>query len=380
MDELNQPPYGLLGGPLHRAGRALNLVRGESNTVRLGIAIGLTLWLILGATAAITGVADRLFSLSLLAAHLRLLVVIPLLFLCESLLEPEVRKFVRDLVEFEIVRDEEIVTLRQYAARLTAIVRSWWPDAICFGLAVMGAVLGGVESVRFGFRLMPGDQGRLLAWANAVLAVTVFRFLLFRWVVRLVLWTWFLYRVARLRLRLVAVHPDRSGGLGKLELVHLQFLPLVMACSVIVSATLAEDLATNVIDFRVVYPTAALTALAGVMIVFGPLCSFVPTLFACRVKGFTDYMAFASRYVNAFDRKWIGGGPDDELLGTGDIQSLADLSNSVNVVRELNVFPAGRRLLVNVVVAAVLPFLPLVLFQQSISELTERIAMRFIGS
>jgi hypothetical protein len=39
--------FSLLGGPLHRLGRRLGLVRGETNTVAVGLALGLLSWSIL---------------------------------------------------------------------------------------------------------------------------------------------------------------------------------------------------------------------------------------------------------------------------------------------------------------------------------------------
>lgn len=77
----------LVGGPLHVLGRRLSLVRG-SNTVRLGIALGVGLWVVVVVLALVQGVADRLFDMSLIAAHIRLLVVIPLFFMCESWCSP----------------------------------------------------------------------------------------------------------------------------------------------------------------------------------------------------------------------------------------------------------------------------------------------------
>jgi len=47
--------YSLLGGPLHRLGQRLGLVREETNTVALGLALGLLSWSILLALAAIGG-------------------------------------------------------------------------------------------------------------------------------------------------------------------------------------------------------------------------------------------------------------------------------------------------------------------------------------
>ncbi len=95
--------FSLLGGPLHRLGRRLGLVRGETNTVALGLALGLLSWSILLALASIGGVSDKLFSLSAIAADVRLLVVIPLFFLCESSLDPRLRDFVSTIVRSGVV-------------------------------------------------------------------------------------------------------------------------------------------------------------------------------------------------------------------------------------------------------------------------------------
>jgi hypothetical protein len=65
----------LLGGPLHELGRHLGLVRG-TNTVRLGFAIGVGLWLIILALALMEGLAGQLFTSKLIGLNARLLVVI----------------------------------------------------------------------------------------------------------------------------------------------------------------------------------------------------------------------------------------------------------------------------------------------------------------
>jgi hypothetical protein len=77
MNELQTfEKFSLLGGPLHRLGLRLGLVRKGTNTVPLGLALGLFSWSILLALAVVGGVSDRLFSLSAIARDIRLLVVI----------------------------------------------------------------------------------------------------------------------------------------------------------------------------------------------------------------------------------------------------------------------------------------------------------------
>ena len=166
-------------------------------------------------------------------------------------------------------------------------------------------------------------------------------------------------------------HPDRAGGLGYLELVHTEFTPLVLAISAVQSASLAQDIALGGMTINAIYPSVAFVLLVDAVLFLGPLLIFSRKLWKCKVTGMSDYGALAERYVNAFDRKWLGAdpAPDESLLGTSDIQSLADLSNAVSIVRDMRLVPVSQSMLMYLAVAALLPLLPLVLFKYPIADL-----------
>ncbi len=112
-----------------------------------------------------------------------------------------------------------------------------------------------------------------------------------------------------------------------------------------------------------------MTLLIDVVLFVAPLCLFAFKLRACQEKGLRDYTALSSRYVGAFERKWIKGeGPHEPLLGTPDLQSLADLSNSVTVVRNMRLAPISVRLFVFIGVAALAPMAPLLLFDYPLAQ------------
>ena len=60
-------------------------------------------------------------------------------------------------------------------------------------------------------------------------------------------------------------------------------------------------------------------------------------------------------------------------MGTGDIQSLADLANSFSVVQTIIPFPFGRSSLIGLVVVIALPLLPLALPMLSLQLLVSRL-------
>ena len=111
-----------------------------------------------------------------------------------------------------------------------------------------------------------------------------------------------------------------------------------------------------------------------VVAIIGPLLMFTPRMARVRRKGLAEYGFLAQRYVESFDRKWIHQShPSEELLGTGDIQSLADLGNSYQVVREMRVVPFALQDASYLALATALPLAPLLLTIFSFEELLIRV-------
>src|SRR5262245_57940798 len=326
--------FSFLGGPLHELGRRLGLVRG-TNTVPLGVVLGIGLWLVIVVLALAQGIADRMFDMSMVAAHMRLLLVIPLFFMCESWIGPRMAAFIATIARTGIVPPAAKPALDAEVARTHRRVNAWWPEAVCL-LAAIGLEVTGLRLQTYG-ETGGYDSARtslsFLVYLHA--GLTLFRFLLFRGVWKLAIWTWFLWRVSRLDLHLIPGHPDRAGGLGPLEGVHERFTPMVAALSVLESASLAESISTGTLAVSAVYPWLTIVLLVDGALFLGPLLVFTDKLWAARTKGVGLYTGLAARYVTEFEAKWTGDDvpPGEPLLGTADIQSLADLANAVKVVK-----------------------------------------------
>jgi hypothetical protein len=377
--------FSLFGGPLHRLGERLRLAHGGRNAFALGLALGLLSWSILFALALIEGIGYKFFSLSVIAAHVRLLVVIPLFFLCESLLDSRLREFVGLIVRSGVVPENALPALRSEIARTGRWRDSWLPEIMCLLATVLLTVfatqfhLSGKTAVADPIRAM--NEFRLAGAWYWLVCLPLFRFLMFRWLWRIALWWCFLWRVARLQLHLVSTHPDGAAGLGYLEVTQTYFAPLVLAISAVMSASFAEEISSGVSVFETIYPALAITLAADLALVLLPPCFFALKLRSCREKGLSDYGAFAARYVNDFEKKWLNATnvPAEPLLGTADLQSLADLSSSVAVVRGMRTVPVSARLSVTVMTAALLPMAPLFLFKYPIAELVQRLVSKLAG-
>ena len=98
-------------------------------------------------------------------------------------------------------------------------------------------------------------------------------------------------------------------------------------------------------------------------------------------RGLREYGVVAATYTHLFEAKWVGrrATADEPLLGTADIQSLADLANSFAVVRNMRLVPCGPVIIVGLVTFAVAPMAPLLLFQFSLQELVVQLAKLLFG-
>jgi hypothetical protein len=80
-------------------------------------------------------------------------------------------------------------------------------------------------------------------------------------------------------------------------------------------------------------------------LVLGPLLLFAPQLAQAKRIGNREYGALAARYVREFDAKWLRSraSANEPLVGSADIQSLADLATSFEVVRRMQIAPITSR-------------------------------------
>jgi hypothetical protein len=72
---------------------------------------------------------------------------------------------------------------------------------------------------------------------------------------------------------------------------------------------------------------------------------------------------------------WLG----EPLLGSPDIQSLADLTNTAHALREMRVVPVSLEIVKTYAMGILLPFLPLLLLRYPIAELAAMLLKRVAG-
>lgn len=311
--------------------------------------------------------------------QLRFLVAAPLLILAELIVHRRMRLIVSQFTARDLVPASEAGRFADAVADAMRLRNSAVAELL---LLVLVYAAGGLytlhryETLRGAAWYAAGD-GRLSpagAWLVFV-SLPLIQFLLLRWYFRLFIWARFLWRVARLDLDLNVTHPDKAGGLGFLGDSLAAFLPIAFAHGVLFSGMMADRIAfdgASLTDFRVqVFAGAVLL----VVVFAGPLALFARRLERVKRLGLLAYGALDERYVREFRDKWLRGGapPGEPLVGSGDIQSLADLGNSYAIAEQMRFAPVTPRLLIAFVGAFVAPMLPLLLTMMSVDKLLDQV-------
>jgi hypothetical protein len=196
----------------------------------------------------------------------------------------------------------------------------------------------------------------------------------------LFIWYVLLWRVSRLPLRLNPLHADHAGGLGFLEISATAISPVLVAQSTFFATVLGDRVwhqGAKLTDFK-----AESLACVALLMLFAlvPLTFFVKQLNSAHRRGIREYGWFASRYANAFAEKWLAHDPSsgEPLLGTSDIQSLADLANSFAVVQQMRSVPFGKRLVLQLLLLVALPILALTLSMLPFEKLLSALFRIFV--
>jgi hypothetical protein len=206
-------------------------------------------------------------------------------------------------------------------------------------------------------------------------ALPIAQFILLRWYFRLFIWFRFLWQVSRINLNLISTHPDRCAGLSFLGKSSYAFGPVLFAQGAMLAGLVAS---------RVLYRGESLLSfklqIGGfvaffVLAILAPLLMFTPQMARAKRNGLAKYGLLAQTYVERFERKWTADDPacSEDLLGAADIQSLADLSNSYSLVRDMRAVPFGLDDMTRLAAATAAPMLPLLLTVFSPEELMMRV-------
>jgi hypothetical protein len=374
----------VLGGPIFQLFRKVHLEGDHLELLRRRLfIITLVAWLpllLLTALGSSAGNVGRLSFFRDVELHVRFLIALPVLIAAEVIVHLRIRPAVHRFVERRIVLPQD---LPRFDSAIESAVRLRNSIPVELGLLLIVYTFGlwlwhsRVAIVAPTWYALPGSRWNLTpaGYWYVFVSIPIAQFILLRWYLRFFIWFRFLWQVSRIDLNLIPTHPDRCAGLAFLGKSTYAYGPILFAQGAMLAGLVAS---------RVLYRGESLLSfklqIGGFVVFFvlailGPLLIFTPKLASAKRKGLADYGLLAQRYVEDFEQKWVlrDHAPSEDLLGSADIQSLADLGNSYAIVSEMRSVPFGLQDITRMAAVTAAPFLPLLLTVFSPEELIMRI-------
>jgi hypothetical protein len=368
------------GGPSHRLEVRLGLMRADpTGFIRRSFVCILATWVPLLVLSALQGNAiGHLVNMPFVgdfAAHARFLLALPLL-LAATIIGPWLADAASHFVDSGLVTAEDF---KQFDAAID--LGLGWRDSsmaelvlvlLAYALSFANLISMAVHvSTWYAVRT---DSGITMTWAGwwlVLFCVPLMQFLILRWLWRSFLWAQFLWRMNRLELQLVPTHPDQAAGLAFVGEAQQYFAIVLFAFSIAVAGVLANGIIYDGVSLSHFAPVIAIYVIAAVAVFFVPICVFSATLWRTKRLGLLQYAKLGDEYTATFHRKWISNRAQakEALLGTADIQSLADLGNSYSFVRRMNLVPTQLYTPVYLTLACLIPMAPLALTMMPLQKI-----------
>jgi hypothetical protein len=360
------------GGPTYRIWQRLHLLRPPLGLVtRRILYLPLIAWLPLAILVEISGKdlasAARPFFLDF-EVHVRFLIALPLFIAGEIANELYLRNIVRQFPERRIITPENLSRFNGILSSTNALRDSVWPELTFLVLVyTVGPFVTIVSTPNAStwFATVASDGIHYTAAGRWLVLVSIpfFQFILLRWFWRFALWYQLLFRIWRMPLHLNIYHPDKAGGLGFLASTPKAFWPVLVAISSLFAGVIGNrviHLGQRFTDFKMY--GAAVVVMLLVLVLF-PLLIFATELDRAKRVALREFGVLASAYVEEFRHRWVHDElPQTEgLLGTPDLQSLADLGNSFFYIRDMNYVPFNKNTVIATAVIILLPAIPLAL-------------------
>lgn len=373
-------PFGT--GPFQSLLRAMHLPAGREHAVTRRVVLSvLVAWVPLMILAYVehlplTGGPEAL--LQDYAAFARYLLAVPLLVAAEAPVRRWLARIIDHFVDAKLIATEDQASFDELLASSYRMLASRWVLVAILVLAYVTTLASAREWVALGaagwmHHTRTGDAVVVLSWAGwwrLLVSQPLFMALVLTWFWRLYVWTRCMWRVAGMRLRIVASHPDKAGGLGFLGQALRAFPVLALGLGTAIAGTLANLVVHEREASTSLTPVVAGTVVFILVICAGPLLTFVKPMLEAQEDAQLTYGALATALGERLEDRWLEQAPtlNQDALGVPDFSATADLYSVVAHVDEMRFIPIEVRDFVPLLLATLVPFLPIILRQVSFDE------------
>ena len=376
-------------GPFHRLQVALRLLDHErpatGRRVLACIAITWVPLLLLSWWQGVPhGEAAPASVMTHIATYARFLVTLPLLIVAENSVRPQLEQALTHAVTSGLVPKAAYGRFVDILMRALQARESTSAEVLVLALAVATSQIS-VTLATHGHHASWIHLGPELTWAGrwyAWVSLPLLQFMIYRWFYRLSLWWRVMFGLSRLDLNILPGHPDERGGLAFLGDSVQAFALLALAFAGAAAGSVADFVLNEGAPLGELKGFIAGAALAILVLFLGPLVGFFRPAYRAKDEALIRYEALAQRQWQAFTNRWLMsdvGGHHSEAASATDFSPLADLATLVKGAREMKTVPITKEGVLPLVIAIVLPFLPVLAAAFPLDELLAGIVHVFLG-
>jgi hypothetical protein len=286
------------------------------------------------------------------AAYAQFLVGMPLFIVAEPIIDASTKDVAFQLVSCGIVRPADRSRLCEIHRVIATLRQSYWPDLICvlvaYALSLVILVPEFGPNPALTWHVKNYASWRMLTtpglWEFLV-ALPILNYTWLRFVWKILVWIFYLARVARMRLDLHPTHPDLTGGIGFISEAQGRFAIFILAYGISnVAATVGYEIV--ILHYNV-----------ETMPVWGPLLGFAigaPLLFTLPLLMFTKKLYIAKRHALAVYRERVTG--RSRSLESRWLKGDQELQSTSEEIRELSELTTLSTMFVHIEKMRVVPF------------------------
>jgi hypothetical protein len=151
------------------------------------------------------------------------------------------------------------------------------------------------------------------------------------------------------------------AGLSFLETTLRPYLPFAYSIGIIVAGGIANQVVHRNQALNSFRSIELVTVCFVILICVGPLLSFYEVMLKAKRYGTFEYGRFAIMLGHEFESKWIDAptGPSANTLEVPDFSTTTDLFSITANVRQIKPFPFGVQSVLRLVVATLVPSIPI---------------------
>jgi hypothetical protein len=314
------------------------------------------------------------------AAYGQLLIGLPMFLIAERVIDGQTRDAARCFLTTGVVEAGDAARLSHLNGQVERLRKRLWPELVWIALSYVitaSWVVPEMYNDRDTWHAMgPINQMQPLTWPGLlelgfVGPLTTYWWL--RWSWKIGIWSWYLYRMSRLRLNLVASHPDKTGGIGFLSDAQTKFGIVILAYGFSnVAPTIGYKLVLEGATMSVVSVWGiAVGFVIGAPLLFTiPLFMFTKQLYQAKARAMEMFQERSMERALAFEEKWLKAcsSGNYELMSGSDLSGLNALNQVYAHIHAMRVVPFDIRSFSELVGSALGPMVPLLPYLVDLPE------------